>query len=85
MRAPDGISDWTRKRFRQWVGVRVETHSDELERLLKIVAGQNKIISRLRRNQEILIQRVDQLTQLTRPGSTDFAAKLAELASDNEH
>ena len=54
MRAPDGIGDWTRKRFRHWVGGRIEGHSEELRTLLRIVSGQNEIISQLRRNQEIL-------------------------------
>ena len=82
MKAADGIGDWTTARFRRWTGGRIENHTDQLGRLLKIVAGQNKIISQLRRNQEILTHKVDQLTQT---GSTDYAAKLAELASDNEH
>ncbi|MCH8982758.1 MAG: hypothetical protein IH943_01490 [Acidobacteria bacterium] len=47
------------------------------------MSGQNEIISELRRRQEILTSKVD---QLTRPGSTDYAARLAEMASgDNEH
>jgi len=45
------------------------------------VSGQNEIISQLRRRQEILIHTVD---RITRPGSTDFAARLAEMAGDNE-
>ncbi|MCH8983864.1 MAG: hypothetical protein IH943_07165 [Acidobacteria bacterium] len=81
MRAPDGIGDWTQKRFRQWTGSRIENHTDQLDRLLKIVSQQNAIISQLRRNQEILTSRVD---LLTRPGSTDFAIRLAEMAGDNE-
>jgi len=81
MRAPDGIGDWTQKRFRQWTGSRVEGHSDELRSLLRIVAGQNQIISQLRRNQEILTHTVD---RLTRPGSTDFAIRLAEMAGGDE-
>lgn len=76
MRAPDGIGDWTQKRFRQWTGSRVEGHSDELRSLLRIVSGQNEIISALRRNQEILTHKVD---QLTRPGSTDYALRLASM------
>jgi len=81
VKAPDGIGDWTQKRFRQWVGSRVEGHSDELRSLLRIVSGQNEIISQLRRRQEILIHTVD---RITRPGSTDFAARLGEMASDSK-
>jgi len=82
MKAPDGISDWTTAKFRRWTGSRVEGHTDELRSLLRIVSGQNEIISALRRNQEILTHKVD---QLTRPGSTDFAARLAELTSGDNH
>jgi len=82
MKAPDGISEWKTPRFRRWAGSRIENHTDQLGRLLKIVAGQNKIISQLRRNQEILTQKVD---QLTRPGSTDYAARLAEMAGGDNH
>ena len=82
MRAPDGIGDWPQKRFRQWTGSRVEGHSDELRSLLRIVSGQNEIISELRRRQEILTHKMD---EITRPGSTDYAALLASMAGDNEH
>lgn len=81
MRAPDGIGDWTQKRFRQWVGGRIEGHTEELRTLLRIVSGQNEIIGQLRRNQEILTSRVD---EIIRPGSTDYAIRLAEMAGDNE-
>ena len=81
MRAPDGISDWTGAKFRRWTGSRIENHTDQLDRLLKIVSQQNAIISQLRRNQEILTSKVD---QLTRPGSTDFAIRLAEMAGGDE-
>ena len=80
MKAPDGISDWSGPKFRRWTGGRIENHTDQLGRLLKIVSGQNEIISEMRRRQEILTQKVD---QLTRPGSTDYAARLAEMANDN--
>jgi len=80
VRAPDGIGDWTQKRFRQWTGSRVEGHSDELRSLFRIVAGQNQIISQLRRNQEILTQKVD---VITRPGSTDYAVRLASMVDDS--
>jgi len=82
MRAPDGISDWTGAKFRRWTGSRIEGHADELRSLLRIVSGQNEIISALRRRQEILIHTVD---QLTRPGSTDYAARLAQMASGDKH
>jgi len=81
MKAPDGISDWTTPRFRRWTGSRIEGHTDELGRLLRIVSQQNEIVSELRRRQEILIHTVD---RLTRPGSTDFAIRLAEMAGDDE-
>jgi len=76
MRAPDGIGDWTQRHFRQWVGGRVEGHTEELRSLLRIVSGQNEIISALRRNQEILTHKVD---EITRPGSTDYALRLASM------
>jgi len=79
MKAPDGISDWTTPRFRRWTGSRIEGHTDELGRLLRIVSQQNAIVSELRRRQEILTQKVD---QLTRPGSTDYAVRLAEMAGE---
>ena len=82
MRAPDGIGDWTRKRFRHWVGGLIEGHSEELRTLLRIVSGQNEIISQLRRNQEILTQKVD---SITRPGSTDYAVRLAQMTGHSEH
>ena len=63
MKAPDGIADWTGPKFRRWTGSRIENHTEQLDRLLKIVSGQNKIISQLRRNQEILTHKVDQLTR----------------------
>ena len=81
MKAPDGISDWTGAKFRRWTGSRIENHTDQLGQLLKIVSQQNEIISHLRRNQEILTRKVD---QLTRPGSTDFAVRLAEMAGGDE-
>ena len=81
MRAPDGISAWTGPKFRRWVGGKVEGHTDELGRLLRIVSQQNALISELRRRQEILTQKVD---VITRPGSTDYAIRLAEMAGDNE-
>jgi len=81
MKAPDGVADWTTAKFRRWTGSRIENHTDQLGRLLKIVSQQNAIISQLRRNQEILTAKVD---QLTRPGSTDYALRLAEMAGDNE-
>jgi len=81
MKSPPGIGDWTQKRFRSWVGGRIETHTEELGRLLRIVSQQNEITSELRRRVEILTQKVD---QITRPGSTDFAIRLAEMAGDNE-
>ena len=80
MKPPPGIADWTTGRFRRWAGGRIEGHTDELGRLLRIVSQQNEIVSELRRRQEILTQKVD---QLTRPGSTDYAARLAEMANDN--
>jgi len=79
MKAPDGISDWTGPKFRRWTGSRIENHTDQLDRLLKIVSQQNAIISQLRRNQEILTQKVD---VITRPGSTDYAILLAEMAGE---
>ena len=81
MKAPDGISEWTGAKFRRWTGSRIEGHTDELRSLLRIVSGQNEIISQLRRRQEILIHKVD---RLTRPGSTDFAIRLAEMAGGDE-
>jgi len=57
MKAPDGISDWSGPKFRRWTGSRIENHTDQLGRLLKIVSGQNEIISELRRRQEILTSR----------------------------
>ena len=33
MKAPPGIGEWTQKRFRGWVGGRVETHTDQKDRL----------------------------------------------------
>jgi len=81
VRSPDGISDWTTARFRRWTGGRIEGHTDELGRLLRIVSQQNEITSELRRRVEILTSTVD---RLTRPGSTDFAARLGEMASDSK-
>ncbi len=81
MKPPPGIGDWPTGRFRRWAGGQIEGHTDELGRLLKIVSQQNQIISELRRRQEILTQKVD---VITRPGSTDYAARLAEMAGDNE-
>ena len=52
---------------------------DALGGLLRIVSQQNGMISQLRRNQEILGQKMD---QLTRPGSTDFAVRLDQMAGD---
>jgi len=80
VRSPDGIGDWPRRRFRQWVGVRVESHSEQLARLEKAVAAQNKLVLDLRRQVEILTPRVD---LLTRPSSTDYAARLGEMASSD--
>ena len=82
MKAPDGIADWPELKFRRWAGSRIQGHRDELRSLLRIVAGQNQIISQLRRNQEILVHQVD---QLTRPGSTDYAARLAQMAGGDNH
>ncbi|MCH8984666.1 MAG: hypothetical protein IH943_11310 [Acidobacteria bacterium] len=82
MKPPPGIADWTTARFRRWAGGRIEGHTDELRRLLRIVSQQNEIVSELRRRQEIVIQKVD---QLTRPGSTDYAVRLAEMAGDDNH
>jgi len=76
MKAPDGIKDWPEPKFRRWTGSRVEGHGDELRSLLRIVSGQNEIISELRRRQEILTAKVD---QITRPGSTDYALRLASM------
>ena len=45
MKPPPGIADWTTARFRRWAGGRIEGHTDQLGRLLKIVSGQNEIIS----------------------------------------
>ena len=81
MKAPDGITDWTGAKFRRWTGGRIENHTDQLDRLLKIVSQQNAIISQLRRNQEILTHKVD---EITRPGSTDYAIRLAEMAGGDE-
>jgi len=80
MKAPDGISDWTGPKFRRWTGSRIENHTDQLGRLLKIVSQQNALISQLRRNQEILVHKVD---ELTRPGSTDYAALLASMVDNS--
>ena len=71
MKPPPGIADWTTARFRRWAGGRIEGHTDQLGRLLKIVSGQNEIIRQLRRRQEILTQKVD---QLPRPGSPRWLA-----------
>jgi len=76
VKAPDGISEWTGAKFRRWTGSRIEGHTDELRSLLRIVSGQNEIISALRRNQEILTHKVD---EITRPGSTDYAVRLASM------
>ena len=54
MRAPDGISDWPRKRFRQWVGIQVESHSEQLARLEKVIAAQNKLVLDLRKEVAVL-------------------------------
>ena len=80
MKPPPGITDWTRPKFRRWVGGKVEGHTDELGRLLRIVSQQNALISELRRRQEILTQKVD---VITRPGSTDYAVRLAEMANES--
>lgn len=82
MKPPAGIADWTGPKFRRWTGGQIENHTEQLGRLLRIVSQQNALISELRRRQEILIQKVDQLTQ---PSSTDYAVRLAEMASDNNH
>jgi len=79
MKAPDGIADWAGPKFRRWTGSRIENHTDQLDRLLKIVSQQNAIISQLRRNQEILTHKVD---EIARPGSTDYAILLAEMAGE---
>jgi len=81
MKPPPGIADWTGPKFRRWTGRQLENHSEQLGTLLRIVSGQNEIISELRRRQEILTSKVD---QLTRPGSTDYAIRLAEMVSDTE-
>jgi len=81
VKAPDGISDWSGPKFRRWTGSRIENHTDQLRSLLRIVSGQNEIISALRRNQEILTHKVD---EITRPGSTDYAIRLAEMAGGDE-
>jgi len=81
MKAPDGISDWTTARFRRWTGSRIENHTDQLDRLLRIVSQQNEITSELRRRVEILTSKVDRITQ---PGSTDYAIRLASMAGGDE-
>jgi len=48
VKAPPGIGEWTQKRFRHWVGGRIETHTDQLTRLEKVVAAQNVMVLDLR-------------------------------------
>jgi len=79
MRSPDGIGDWPRRRFRQWVGVQVETHSEQLARLEKVIAAQNKLVLDLRR-EVVVVSAV--LARATRPSSTDYAVRLAEMANE---
>jgi len=81
VRSPDGIGDWTQRHFRSWVGVRVETHSEQLARLEKAVAAQNKLVLDLRR-EVVVVSAV--LARATRPTPPDTAIRLAEMAGDNE-
>jgi len=79
MKAPDGISDWPRRRFRQWVGVQVETHSEQLARLEKVIAAQNKLVLDLRKEVAVVSAA---LARATRPSRPDTAVRLAEMAGD---
>jgi len=81
VRSPDGIGDWTQRHFRQWVGVRVESHSEQLARLEKVVAAQNKLVLDLRREVRVVSA---VLARATRPSSTDYAVRLAQMAGDRE-
>jgi len=81
MRAPDGIGDWPLRRFRQWVGVRVETHAEQLARLEKVIAAQNKLVLDLRREVAVVSA---VLARATRPSPPDTAIRLAEMAGDRE-
>jgi len=81
VRSPDGIGDWNQKRFRQWVGVRVQTHTESLVRLEKVVAAQNKLVLDLRREVAVVSA---VLARATRPTPPDTAIRLAEMAGDNE-
>jgi len=79
MKAPDGIAGWTGPKFRQWAGVRIETHSEQLARLEKAVAAQNKLVLDLRR-EVVVVSAV--LARATRPSPPDTAARLGEMAND---
>jgi len=79
VRSPDGIGDWPRRRFRQWVGVRVESHTESLARLEKVVAAQNTMVLDLRREVEKV---AGALARTTRPSPPDTAARLGEMAND---
>jgi len=82
VRSPDGIGDWPRRRFRQWVGVRVQTHTESLVRLEKAVAAQNTMVLDLRREVAVVSA---VLARATRPSLPDTAVRLAQMAGDNNH
>jgi len=67
VRAPDGISDWPRKRFRQWVGGQVEGHSEQLARLEKVIAAQNKLVLDLRKEVAVVSAALARATRQSPP------------------
>jgi len=67
VRAPDGISDWPRKRFRQWVGIQVESHSEQLARLEKVIAAQNKLVLDLRKEVAVVSAALARATRQSPP------------------
>jgi len=81
MKSPPGIGDWTQKRFRHWVGGRIETHTDQLTRLEKVVAAQNTMVLDLRREVAVVSA---VLARATRPTPPDTAIRLAEMAGGDE-
>jgi len=82
VRAPDGISDWPSRRFRQWVGTRVESHSEQLARLEKVIAAQNKLVLDLRR--EVAAVSGAALARTNRPSLPDTAGRLAEMLDNGK-
>jgi len=79
LRAPDGIAGWTGPKFRQWAGVRIESHTESLVRLEKVVAAQNTMVLDLRREVAVVSA---VLARATRPSLPDTAARLGEMAND---